>query len=83
MSGTHDLFTRLSQLSDIRSVFIADGCTCLVSGECVVKASSHITLDKVLYVIDFLVNLSSISAITKQLYCFVTFFPFHCTFQDL
>ena len=32
---------------------------------------------------DFLVNLLSISAITKVLNCFVTFFSFHCIFQDL
>ena len=32
---------------------------------------------------DFPVNLLSISAITKQLLCYVTFFPFHYMFQDL
>ena len=32
---------------------------------------------------DLLVNLLSISAITRQLYYSITFFSFHCTFQDL
>ena len=83
MTGTQNLFTRLSQLLDISSVFIADGRTCLVAGEGVVHVSSHTTLEKVLFVSDFPVNLLSISAITKQLYCFVTFYPLHYTFQDL
>ena len=82
MSGTPDLFTHLSQLSDITSVSIADGRSCLVSGEGVVQASFQIKLQKMLYVLDFSVNLLSINAITKQLHCCVTFFPFHCTFQN-
>ena len=32
---------------------------------------------------DFLVNLFSISAIVRQLYYSVTFFSYHCIFQDL
>ena len=83
MSGTRSLFTQLSQLSDVRSVAIADGRSCSVSGEGVVQASSHLSFDKVLFVSKFPVNLLSISAITKQLNYCVTFFPFHCTFQDL
>ena len=47
------------------------------------QAFSQFKLEKVLYVPEFLVNLLSISAITKQLLCYVTFFPFHCIFQDL
>lgn len=72
--------TWLSQLSNICYVSIANDCTCPVSGEGVVGASSNITLDKVLYVPHFPINLQSINAITKQLYCFVSLFPFHCTF---
>ena len=83
MTGTQNLFTDLSQLSDISSVSITDGRTCPVAREGAVHASSQITLEKVLFIHDFPVNLLSISAITKQLYCFVTFYPFHCTFQDL
>ena len=46
-----------------------------------VQASSHLPLDKVLYVSDFPVNLLSISAIIKNLFYFVTFFPYHCVFS--
>lgn len=70
-------------LPHIKSVSIANGYHCPVFGESVVYASSQITLNKVLYMPDFSVNLLSISAITCQLYYSVTFFPNHCTFQDL
>ena len=83
MSCTKNLFTRLSQLSDIRFVTIADGRSSPIIGERVVQASLQLSLEKFLYVLDFPVNLFSISAITKQLLCYVTFFPFHCIFQDL
>ena len=83
MSCTKSLFTNLSHLSDIRSVAIADGRSCPVSGEGVVQASSQLPLERVLFVPEFPVNLLSISAITKQLRYSITFFPFHCTFQDL
>ena len=65
MSGTWSLFTQLSQLSDVRFVAIADGRSCSISSEGVVQASSHKSLDKVLFVPEFPVNLLSISAITK------------------
>ena len=81
MTGSRDLYSRISQ--DIRSVSIADGRTCRVSGQGTIRATSQLTLDKALYVLEFPVNLLSISSITKHLNCFVTFFPFHCTFQDL
>ena len=83
MIGIRDLFTRLTKLSDIRSVAIADGRSCSMAGERVLHASSQITIDKVLFAPNFPVSLLSISAITEQLRCYVTFYPFHCTFQDL
>ena len=82
MSGTQNLFTTLSQLSHIQFVTITDGRTYHISGE-VVQISSQLSLKNVLSVPNFPVNLLSIRAITKQLRCYVTFFPFHCTFRDL
>ena len=81
-SGARDLFTCLLNLSNIHSVAITDGHPCSISDKGVVQVTSQITLDKVLFVPDFPVNLLSINAITKLL-CYATFFPFHCTFQDL
>ena len=54
MTGTRDLFTRLSQLSDINSISIADVRSCPVAGEGAVHISSQITLEKVPFVSDFL-----------------------------
>ena len=54
MSGTRNLFTRLSQLSDIQSVVIVDGRSCLIFGEGVVQVSSQLSLENVLFVPDFL-----------------------------
>ena len=62
---------------------IVDGRSCQVTSEGIVHASSNLPLDKVLYVLDFPVNLLSISAITKVLFCYVTFFPYRCNFPDL
>ena len=73
-------FLIFDQLFDIRSVAIVDGRSCPVTGERVVQALSQLSLEKVLYVPDFPVNLLSISAISKKLLCYVTFFPFHCIF---
>ena len=83
MSGTLTIFYHLSTLSNMSTVTIADGRSCSVSGQGVVQAFSQIRLDNVLYVPEFPINLLSISAITSHLQCYVTFFPFHCTFQDL
>ena len=65
MSGRKDLYPFI-QLSDIHSVAIADGHSCHVSEERVVQTSSQLRLEKILYV--------PVSAITKQLLCYVTFF---------
>ena len=54
MLGTRNLFTRLSQLSDIRSVAIVDSQSYPVLGEGVVQASSQLSLENVLFVPDFL-----------------------------
>ena len=80
MLGTRDLFISLKHLPNIFSVSIADGRLCQVAGEGVVHASSRLQLDNILYVPNFPVNLLSISAITKTLFCYVTFFSCHYTF---
>ena len=83
MTGTIDLYSHISQLPDIKSISIADGRTCRISEQDTIHATSQLTLDKVLYIPKFSINLLSISAITKQLLCNVTFFSFHYIFQDL
>ena len=83
MSGTPSLLSRLSRLPNPDSVSIADGRVCPVAGKGLATPTSSLPLSDVLYVPNFPVNLLSISAITKTLFCSVYFFPYHCTFQDL
>ena len=64
-------------------VTIAESRPCLVQGRATTRVTNSLSLCQILYVLGFLVNLLSISAITHALPCTVTFFPFHCIFQDL
>jgi hypothetical protein len=83
IAGDSSLLSRLSALPTLSSVTLADGRSCRVTGEGTTSLTPNITLDRVLLVPEFPINLLSISKITKQLFCAVTFFPFHCVFQDL
>ncbi|KAG8482872.1 hypothetical protein CXB51_023953 [Gossypium anomalum] len=51
------------------------------TGSCTI--SPDIKLANVLYIPDFRYNLLSISKLTKDLHCFVAFYPHFCIFQDL
>ncbi|XP_075507313.1 uncharacterized protein LOC142544123 [Primulina tabacum] len=53
-----------------------------VAGIGSVPFTDSITLENVLHMTDFTVNLLSISKFTKNHNCFVTFFPHFCLFQD-
>ena len=83
MSGTSSLLYRLSNLPTPQFVTIADGRACPVRGRGLATPTSSLPLSDVLYVPNFPVNLISISAITKTLFCSVSFYPYHCLFQDL
>ena len=60
-----------------------DGRACLVVGHGEANPTSSLQLSQVLYVPNFPINILSISAIIKTLFCSVSFFPYHCTFEDL
>ena len=77
------LLTRFSKLSRPCYISIADGHACPIVGHGEANPTSSLQLSQVLYVPNFLVNLLSISAITKALFCSISFFPYHHTFQDL
>ena len=79
MSGTQSLLTRLSKLLQ-RSSISADGHACPVVGRGKANPTSSPHLSQVLYIPNFPVNLLSINAITKVLFCSISFFPYHYTF---
>ncbi|KAL6313651.1 hypothetical protein AAG906_010069 [Vitis piasezkii] len=64
-------------------VTIADGSTSNVVGSGTVKPTSSITLSFVLSLPKLAFNLISVSKLTKDLNCCISFFPDHCLFQDL
>ena len=77
------LLSLIHSLSHLETVTITDGRSCSVTGKGIAQPTSSIPLSNVLYVPNLDVNLLSISALTKALYCSVKFFPYHCEFQDL
>ena len=83
MTGTSSLLSCIHSLSHSETITIADCHSCSVTGKGIAQPTSSIPLSNVLYVPNLDVNLVSISALTKALYCSVKFFPYHCEFQDL
>ncbi|XP_073103833.1 uncharacterized protein [Elaeis guineensis] len=63
-------------------VHLADGSFTPISGKGSIKCTSELSLSSVLHVPRFSINLLSISAITNDLDCAVTFFKTHCVFQE-
>ena len=82
MSSTSSLLSYLQQLLNFEIVLITNGHPCLITGKGMIKPTSSLSLSNVLYIQRFLVNLLSISALTKTLFSHVKFFPYHCIFQD-
>lgn len=82
MTGMTSLFTSYNISSGRDKVCIGDSLSS-VAGQGDIPATSNIHLSSVLLVLNFTLNLLSISHITKSLNCYVTFFPSHCVFQDM
>lgn len=83
MLGTTSLLSHLQTLPNLEFVTIANGHLCPVVGKGVAALTSSTSLSNVLYVPHFLINLLSINAITKALFCIIQFFPYNCVFQNL
>ena len=64
-------------------VTIANGSTCNIVGSGTVKATSSITLSSVLNLPKLAFNLISVSKLTRDLNCYISFFPNHCLFRNL
>ena len=63
-------------------IIVADGSMCTTTRRWDMKLNG-LKLNSVLYVPNLLCNLFSVSKLTKDLNCSVTFLPFCCKFQDL
>lgn len=69
MLGTASFLSHLQALPNPESITIANGHLCLVVKKGLAAPTSSISLSNVLYIPHFLVNLLSVSAITKVLFC--------------
>jgi hypothetical protein len=76
-------FTSYNTHPSKRCVKTANGSSSAVSGVGSLPLTSSISLSTVLHVPHLSGKLLSISQITKELKCSVTFFDTHCVFQDL
>lgn len=83
MTGMSSLFTSYHVCSGKDKVRIVDGSLSSIAGHGDILATSHLCFSFVFYVPKFLLNLLSISHLTKTLNCYVTFFPSYCVFQDM
>ncbi|KAH7845799.1 hypothetical protein Vadar_006185 [Vaccinium darrowii] len=83
MTGTPSILSGRQSLGKPSRVTLADGSTTNVTGLGFVHVTSSLTLDSVLQVPRFPLNLMSVSKLTKSLNCLITFFPNGCVFQDL
>ena len=82
MTGSAIVFCTYGKCVDDIRVTVADGTHSTVAGQGHIDLSS-LKLQNVLHVPFLQCNLLSVSKITKDLNCAVTFFPSHCVFQDL
>ncbi|KAG6512381.1 hypothetical protein ZIOFF_030492 [Zingiber officinale] len=83
MTNAANSFISYSLSSGQEKVIIADGTKATVASKGSIKLTDHFFLSSALHVPSVSINLLSVSSITKQLRCSVTFFPDHCVFQDL
>ena len=84
MTGNYKTFSTFrTHFAPPVTVAIADGSTYEIKGSGTVKPTSFITLSSVLNLPNLAFNLISVSKLTKNLNCSVSFFPDYCVFQDL
>lgn len=83
MTSIPTSFTYYSLLSGQDKVTIADGTCATIACKGSIRLSDHLTLSSTLHVPSPSVNLHSVSNLTKQLQCLITFLSDHYVFQDL
>jgi hypothetical protein len=83
MIGNPKIFSSFRSRTTSSPVTIADGSHYTIKGSRTVKLTSSITLSSVLSLSSLAFNLMSVSRLTKDLNCCISFFPDHCLLQDL
>ncbi|KAK3034070.1 hypothetical protein RJ639_034295 [Escallonia herrerae] len=83
MTGNPKIFSSFRSHTAPSPVTIADGSNYTIKGSGTVEPTSSITLSFVLSLPSLAFNLMSVSRLTKDLNCCISFFPDHCLFQDL
>lgn len=83
MTGNPNIFSSFQPHKVPYPVTVADGSTCNIIGSGTVKPTSSITLSSVLSIPKLAFNLISVSKVTRDLHCYITFFPDHCLFRNL
>ena len=89
--ATNHMSSSLSNLTDVklvksdynRTVHLPNGGVTLVTHTGSSKIIDKGELKDVLFVPDFQYNLLSVSKLTREFHCFVSFYPGFCLFQDL
>lgn len=81
MSDTQSFFSKLFHLFDPSIVSVVDDCNYLVIGRGVAILTSSSPLSNVFCILNFSINLLSISIITYTLFCFISFFPINALFM--
>ena len=83
MTGNSNMFSSFQSHKALSPVMVADGSTCNIVGSGTVKTTTTITLSSILSLPKLTFNLISVTRITRDLNCYVSFFPDHCLFRDL
>jgi hypothetical protein len=83
MIGASNLFNTYSPCSDKEKVRVDNGSMAPIIGRGSIRCTKTLSLSPVLHVPKFLVNLLSVSSITKSLNFRSWFDPTRCAFQEL
>jgi hypothetical protein len=83
MTGSSKNFLSYTPRSGKERVRIADGSSAPIMGSGTISCTPSMSLNHVLHVPNFPVDLLSVSAITKALNCGAWFDPYFCIFQEL
>lgn len=83
MTGNSGLFSTFQSRTSTSTVTLADGSPSCVRGSGTIIPTPLLPLSSVLHLPNLSFNLISVSQLTRNLNCCISFFPDHCLFQDL